>query len=432
MFFRLLYHCVYAIGFLLFLPVMAYGFLRHGKYRSSFLKRFSIGFKTVLRKNGGPIIWAHAVSVGECRALLPLLEELHKDVANLTLVISSITETGHAEAKRTLGFADFHFYLPFDFYFVVKRVLSKCAPDLVLLSEGDFWYGFLEGAKKKGSVICVVNGKISESSQKRYSLLAPFSRRLFSMVDFFCVQSTVYKDRFISLGVAPSKIVVTGNVKGDVGTAYLSNAELAALKERLHIQSADIVVVIGSTHDSEEELLLGQLAPICKKHPHLKLILVPRHPERFAVVEQLCQQSGLSYTTWSDSKRQELRPQLYLIDAMGLLQQVYQVADIAIVAGSFTSKVGGHNILEPLTHGVATIVGPYMYTQTANFESALCMDAIVQVDGGDVAHTVEALMANPSRQKELGENALQLCKSLQGASRRTISAIKTLVPQIFC
>lgn len=428
MLFSIFYECVMLIGFLLFLPRLIYQRIRYGKYRTSFLQRFGVDFPKIERT--GPVIWVHAVSVGECQAVKSLVLGLKEEVPHSVIVVSSITETGHAEAKRVLNMADYHVYLPYDFYLCTKKVLSQCSPDVIILSEGDFWYRFLHSAKRLGSVILVVNGKISNGSERRLKRVPFFTKRLLSLVDFFCVQSDLYKDRFRLLGVPASKMSVTGNLKCDAPLQPISSPERDELLKRLHITPDDITLVIGSTHDSEEELLLQQIAPLFKTCPNLKVLLVPRHPERFSLVQELIQRYDLTYGTWSGGAS-VLRPQVMLIDAMGLLRKLYQVADVAIVAGSFTSKVGGHNILEAQAYGVPVMVGPYMQTQSEFVECSKYFDAIVQVENHEVGKVLEVLLNNPARRKVLSVNSLKMYNSLQGATEKTMRCIYGLIPQFF-
>ncbi len=424
-----LYEVVVLLGFFLFLPKMLYQRVRYKKYKN-FLARFGFAFKTIQPKDSGPIIWVHAVSVGESQAVSSVIQTLQKQIPNATIVVSSITETGHAEAKKTLPFADHHVFLPFDFYLSVKYVLSKCTPDMIILSEGDYWFRFLQESKKKGSVIVVVNGKISETSTKRMKYVQAFTTKLFSLIDFFCMQTEQYKERLCSLGVAASKIAVTGNVKCDSLPEPLTPAELDALRSKMKLSASDKVIVIGSTHSPEEASLLEQLAPLYKKYPNLKIVLAPRHPERFAEVAALIEKFGLSYSRWTDPEK-TVNPQVFLLDAMGILRKAYQLADISIVAGSFIERVGGHNILEAQCFLKPVLVGPYMYTQPQLIESALYFDAIVQVAASDVGKTVDELMQDSARIKELSDNCAKMLQTMQGATLKTVESIHKLVPELF-
>jgi 3-deoxy-D-manno-octulosonic-acid transferase len=430
MWFSVLYEIVVAFAFLAFLPKALYQCLRYKKHRTNTIRRLGIGFPHVERKGQGPIIWMHAVSVGESQAATALLKRLQEEIPDVTVVVSSTSETGHAEAKKALKSADYHVYLPFDFAPCVKHVLSRCAPDLVILIEGDFWYRFLKEAKKQGAVALVVNGKVSETSCQRFCKVPFFTKRLFSLLDFLCVQSDLYKQRFLAMGIAASKIAVTGNLKTDSLPLPLSPSELEELRARLHLAPTDRVIVVGSTHDPEEELILSQLAPLLARDSHVKIILAPRHPERFELVEALLTKHNIPYASWTKGTK-EANPRGILIDAMGVLRKCYQLADVAIVAGSFIKRVGGHNIMEAQAFGVPVVSGPYMHSQPQLIECAKFYDAILQVDNAEVGQAVERLLSDADLSQRLGNNALKMVAELRGATDRTLHEVRELAPQFF-
>lgn len=430
MWFSALYEIILFLLFLAALPKALYECIRYGKHKTNFLKRLGFGFPKICRKNSGPIIWVHAVSVGECHAANPLIKRLQAEIPDATIVVSSVSETGHAEAKKTIHSADYHVFLPFDFYFCVKHVFNLACPDIVILCEGDFWYRFMKEAKKQGAITVVVNGKVSSESEKMFARFGFFTKRMFALVDFLCVQSDLYKLRFLQMGVPASKIAVTGNLKCDSLPAPISDAEILELKTKLGLLNDDKVLVIGSTHDPEEEMLLSQLLPLLSSHPQLKLIIAPRHPERFETVAALIEKHGLTLGTWTKGSS-VAHPQAYLIDAMGILRKCYQLADIAIVAGSFTNKVGGHNIMEPQAFGIPVLTGPYMHSQPQLIECAKYYRAIIQVDASEVATTIQRLLAEPETCKTYGKCSLDMVEALRGATNRTRDELYKLAPQFF-
>jgi 3-deoxy-D-manno-octulosonic-acid transferase len=424
--FWFLYDLFYACAFLIFLPFALWQAIRSGKYRRSSSSRFGFGCPRVVRKEEGPIFWIHAVSVGETVSIAPLAKMV-KEIPNSTLIVSSITETGHAEAARSIPFADEHLFAPFDFYPVVRYVLSRIQPDVVILSETDLWGRFLFQAKKQGATIFVASGKISERSYRRYRWCPFFAKKLFSLVDFFCVQSELIRKRLSALGVPSEKIAVTGNSKSDVSYWKLTPQELSAWREKLGITRDDFVVVVGSSHDPEEAIILRELAPLLA-FGKLKLILVPRHPERFREVFDLATKTGFLAALKSN-----LQPsaQIIVIDEMGALTTCYQLADLAIVAGSFTERVGGHNILEPLFFGIPTLCGPYMKSQQQLFDIAQEFHAIARVRETDLYTTVKTLLDNPEERRTLSLNGLRMIESLHGVTERTLAQFRKVAPHLF-
>ncbi len=430
MLFSLFYEISMFFLFVLALPKALYGAVRYGKHKTNFLKRLGFGFPRVEKKGKGPVIWVHAVSVGECHAANPLIKRLKEEMPDSTIVVSSVSETGHQEAKKTITLADYHVYLPFDFYFTARHAVREAQPDLVILCEGDFWYRFLHEAKKQGAVTVVVNGKVSSGSEKNFCRLPFFTKKLFSQIDFLAVQSDLYKERFLHMGIAAAKIAVTGNLKCDSLPKPVTEAEIVELKKKMQLQDDDKVIVIGSTHDPEEEMLLAELVPLLAKFPKLKVIIAPRHPERFDAVAEVLSKHNISFGRWSQDTTGQ-KPSAYLIDAMGILRKCYQLADIAIVAGSFTNKVGGHNIMEPQAFGIAVISGPYMFSQPQLIESARFYNAILQLESGEIQGAVERLLNQPEERQKLGQNALTMVTAMQGATNRTRDQIYNLIPQFF-
>ena len=344
------------------IPKMIFQKFFRGKYKNNLLVRLGWGFPEI-PKNKQFTVWAHAVSLGETKAILPLLRLFKKRHPDCLLIVSSITETGHAEAQKGMPEADYHVYLPFDFRWKMGPLMKKVQPDVVLLSETDFWYNFLNEAKKNGAKLFLVNGKISLRSMHRFQWFSWFSEALFSLFDHLFVQSAIYAERFKKIAVSPSKISIMGNMKLDGEIHPLNEMELGKLKNRLKLRDHQPVIVVGSTHDPEERRLLFVFKRLWQSYPQLKVILVPRHSERFGKVAELLAAEHIRFIPYSRIKEAAGTENVILIDAMGLLKDCYQICDIAIVAGSYTAKVGGHNVLEPSFYGKPVIYGPHHHSQ---------------------------------------------------------------------
>lgn len=407
---------------ILSIPKMLYNFLVYKKYRKSFLARLGVKFP-IIHKLSGPLIWVHAISVGETKAIVALTRELKRHVAGCQIIVSSITETGHAEAKRSLPFADYHLYLPFDFKRIVRRVLGKASPDLVILCESDFWYNFLRFTKRQGASLMLVNGKLSERSQKHFSLLPSFSKRLFNLFDLLCIQNTLYQDRFIAAQAPENKMIVTGNLKFDEEYPQLSGEEIKQWKRKLGISLHHVVLTIGSTHAPEERLLLNILKDIWKEIPHLKVILVPRHPERFKEVFSLLKKEGIAAISFTEISRRTGEEKVLLIDAMGMLRMCYQLSDVALVGGSYTDRVGGHNILEPCWYEKPILFGPYMHKQVELVDLIKRYGAGVQVGQEGLRVILEQWLKDPVERMEIGKKGGHLIKDLKGSTKRTLQAL---------
>lgn len=406
---------------LIVLPKLLYQMAFHKKYRNNLKQRLGIGFPEI-NKGDKKLIWIHAVSMGETKAIATLAKQLKQQSEDTILLFSTVTETGFAEGKKSLPEADFHVFLPFDFKWIIKPIIKRVCPDRVILCETDFWYNFLRSSKCVGAETAVVNAKISERSMRRFLKFPNYTKKLFSLVDRFCVQSKHYRDRFLQLDIPEDKITVTGNIKFDSQFPKLSPEELINWKGKLGIHPEDHVLVAGSTHEPEEKIILEACAEVWEKDPRLKVLIVPRHPERFDEVAQLLNKRGVEYSRYSENSSHETP--VVLVDAMGVLRQCYQSATLAIVGGSFTSRVGGHNIVEPCWYGVPVLFGPYLHSQPELLELVNQYQAGIQVSQEKLAGIVKELLLQPDKRKVLGASGARLIGDLKGATQKTLNALQ--------
>lgn len=401
-------------------PKLIHGWLYHGKYRQSLPQRLGRNFP-LLPKRSGPNVWIHAVSVGETKAVAPLVRKLKQELPNATVLISNITETGHLEAKRSIPEADAHVFLPFDFQRTTRRVLKQFSPDLVLVTETDIWYNFLKEARREGATVALINGKMSEQTQRRLARVPWVAKHLLGCFDTLCVQADIYHKRFLSLGVSEEKMTVTGNLKFDSQMKAMKDTDKETLRQRLGIEKGDKVVVLGSTHDPEERELLLQLIPLWTRYPRMKLLVVPRHPERFDAVAKILETMDLGYTRYSSPS--SVGQRITLIDTMGLLTHCYQIADVAVVCGSFTEHVGGHNILEPCEFGVPTLFGPEMHAQPDMAELARGSKGALAVTMENIGGAIDRLLQDENFYAQQSQRACTLARAQKGATERSWEVI---------
>jgi len=386
------------------LPQLLWNFLFHGKYRQRFQHKALPSFSS-------PLIWIHAVSVGEVKAASALFPALKKQYPGYAFLISTTTETGYAEAQRGMQEAEAHIFLPLDFSWTMKRLVKTLDPRMLILVESDLWYHLLHFAKAQGASTFLVNGKISERSFQRFRKVPFLTQRLWQHLDSLCVQNSSYKERFESLGCPKDKIMVTGNLKFDI---CAPSVQKNLLRKKWGI-TEEKVIVLGSTHPGEEELLLKILLPFGL------LILAPRHPERFSEVEALLKKYKISYARYSEDVQPLLKgKQVLLLDVMGALTSCYQMADVAIVCGSFIPGVGGHNIFEPMALGTPTLFGPFMQTQAEMASRAKQAGAAVQVKESEVAEEVKALLEDPMKWEARREAGLRFAEESRGTVERTL------------
>lgn len=423
---KILYEFLIFLLFLLWIPKFLYNKIFYSKYQALF-KRLGFGFPEIQKKEKRFTIWIHAVSLGETKAIISLAKKIKLQFPESILIISNTTETGHEEAKRALSFADYRVFFPLDFLFVMSPLLGKVKPDLVIVTENDFWWNFLRLSKLNGASICVVNGKLSERSEKRFNKFKFFSDKIFSEIDLFCVQNLEYKERFKQLDIDDKKIVITGNMKLEAEGSKLSIEERDKLKNQLGILPHQEVLVLGSTHFPEEELFLDSLVKIWVKFPSLKVLLAPRHPERFEEVALLLETREILFSRMSENHEFKKEALVVLVDVMGRLKECYQLATIAVVAGSYTEKIGGHNIMEPCEYGVPVIFGPYMYSQKELERHVLQAAAGLQVSRENLTEEIFKLLSDTRMCQQMGVNGEKLFSSMHGSSQCTMDAINLLL-----
>ena len=370
----------------------------------------------------GPLVWVHAVSVGEVHAVAPVVARLRAARPQLRFVVSTTTQTGQEVAKKILPYAAAHLFMPFDFRFSVRRAFRLGNPTLVMFSEGDLWPCFMSEARQRGAVLAVVNAKISTTTARRLQRWRSFGQWLYSFVDLFCFQSEEMASRARALGIREEAIHVTGSTKADVSVSIMSDEEKNDLRTSLGLISTDRLIVLGSSHEGEEDGILTRLAPIIRTHPGLRLVVVPRHPERFTgVAEHLKEAFGsvVKLSTYNGSAPWDI----LVVDKLGMLTQLYQIAALAIVCGSFVQRVGGHNILEPAVVGVPTIVGPHMHSQQMLFESALEASAVLQVTYDTLPQIITELLEKKEAWSQASTAAKAWANSLRGATEKTVSLL---------
>ncbi|MCP5504585.1 MAG: 3-deoxy-D-manno-octulosonic acid transferase [Chlamydiales bacterium] len=393
----LLYDLILYFLLVISFPKLLYDYLFKGKYRKSLFARISPLLPKVTKK---PVIWLHAVSMGETKALSTLVPHIRKTYPEAFIYVTTISETGQEEAKKRILDADAISYLPLDFSWIIKSFVRKLSPSLLILVEGDYWFNLIKEAKRVGAKIVVVNGKLSEKSLKRYLAVRFFSRQIFGSIDHFCLQGESYLERFLKLGIRPENLIITGNLKFDIPGE--EKEDLEEFKKRFNIKPNDRVITLGSTHEGEEELLYKSLIPALTMDPHLKILMVPRHPERFSRVKNLIH-----------------HPQITVVDQMGILPMCYRLSHIAIVGGSFIKGIGGHDIFEPAKMGVPTLYGPYMYKQVDLDRGMTESGAGIKVTQLHLLEAAEKLLNDSKFHFEMGEKGKHFAQKVMGASFRT-------------
>ena len=407
------------------LPYWLFQMARHGKYSKGLAERLGrLPSRLQLPKEQEPAIWVHAVSVGEVLAVAGLVEELQRRFPEHRIFISTTTDTGQALARKRFGEASV-FYFPMDFAFAIRPYLRALRPRMVVIAETEFWPNFLRLAHASGARIAVVNARISDRSWPSYRRFRGLLRRLLANVDLFLAQTTEDAARLRDIGAAPERVRVTGNLKFDV-PAPAPPAIVESVRKSIAATGAGPVLVCGSTVEGEESLLLKAFENLLVQHPRAVMILAPRHPERFAAVAALLEQMSIRFLRRSLWNGEPLTSGVLLLDTIGELAALYALADIAFVGGSLVPR-GGHNIIEPAQHGVATVVGNH----TENFRDIVSLfqsrDAVRIVGPAELPLVLLELLANDEERRALGQRAAETMRSQIGATARTAGELQELM-----
>jgi 3-deoxy-D-manno-octulosonic-acid transferase len=416
----LAYTLLIGLAFVAALPWFAWKGSRTGKYLPSLRERLG-ALPASLPRAARPSVWIHAVSVGEVIAARSLVAPLRAARPEVPIYLSTTTLTGHAIALGTVRGVEGVFYAPFDFPWPVDRALDRVRPGLLVLMETEIWPNLIHRARRRGARVAIANGRLSARSASRYARVRPLLRRVLDDVDLLLMQSEAFAERARHVGARTERVRVSGSIKYDAEPADPSPALRALLA------TGDPVIVAGSTLEGEEAAALEALRIVRASAPRTRLILGPRHPERFALVPALVAAAGFSC-----ARRSELRApwsaDVLVLDSLGELAAVYALAQVAFVGGSLVSW-GGHNVVEPAAVGVPVVVGPHM----ANFQDIAdrfkAADALVEVqDAAGLGAAIAGLLADASRRHALGERGRALVEANRGALDRTVRALVELLP----
>ena len=426
-----LYSFLTLVVFVLVSPYFLYQAIRHKKYIGSLGQR--LGYLPVsLNVDGEESIWIHAVSVGEALTARALAADLKERYPRLRLYLSTTTIAGQQVARRSLQHVDAVFYFPFDWAFIVKRTLSIVRPRVFVMMETEIWPNLLRLCRARGVTTILINGRISSRSYPRYRLIRPFFRRVLADVDRFCMQSDESARRIVELGADQAKVTVTGSLKFDSleMPAVVSHGKPRERVLRFFRLSPNrMVLVAGSTVRGEEPAILKAFSRLKGASPSALAILAPRQPERFGEVERLARESGFVTVRRSDLPIDtEPRADVVVLDTIGELAQLYQVATVVFVGGSLVDH-GGHNILEPAVFGKPILFGPHMQNFKEIADAFVGNGAAVQVGSErELEQAMVSLATDPVRRAKLGAAARALVEANRGAKDKTLAVIAELLP----
>ncbi|HEY3490845.1 MAG TPA: 3-deoxy-D-manno-octulosonic acid transferase [Candidatus Deferrimicrobiaceae bacterium] len=407
-------------GFVLWLPWM----LAARKRRANFLARLGFGIPPVPHPEGARTFWIHSVSVGETLAAAPFIRSIKNTLPDAGITISTVTLTGQETARKTVGeSASAIIYFPFDLPFVCGRFLERVRPDAVIILETEIWPNFLAECASRGIPVAILNGRISERSYAGYKKAGWLFRRVLSNISFIGAQTPEDASRYSELRGRSDGVAATGNMKYDMAVPEISPA-LFRIMSAVR-QGGGKWLVAGSTHEGEEAPILNAVRDLGREFPDLRLLLAPRHPERFDRVERLCESIGMPYvrkTACMDGAFPETA-RVLILDTVGELSGAYALADVAFVGGSLV-PVGGHNILEPACFGVPVMVGPHMDNFREMARQFTRLEAVDVVESaGAFGEVLRGLLIDKERATGMGKRGQDLLAASRGGTERNIRKI---------
>lgn len=419
---RLFFNICYFFLLLIFSPFLLYSALFKGKYREGFGEKF-LGKAPVLeKKKSGRRVWIHAVSVGEVNLAATILKEFERRHPDFEFVISSTSHTGMELARKKFAGRTV-FYAPLDFSWAVRRAMKRVQPDFLVLIELEIWPNLLLTAEKLGVPVVVMNGRLGEKSFRHYSWIRPVMRRVMRTLTLVTAQDEASAERFRSLGVAPEKVFNVGSIKYDGAQSDRQNEKTRRLARLWNVEPTDRIFLAGSTQEPEEEMAVEVFRRLAPTHPELRLILVPRHPERFAEVEKLLEKTEFETqkrTDLSENHEENGRAQILLVNTIGELGGWWGTSFVGFVGGSMGSR-GGQNMLEPAAFGTCVSFGPNTWNFRDIVKKLLTHDAAVVVhDVDEMTEFVRRTLEDADFARTLGQNASRLVASQQGALKKTL------------
>jgi 3-deoxy-D-manno-octulosonic-acid transferase len=430
----ILYSLALTLGVIVLLPRFAWDAVRHGKYVEGLSQRLGNipSFTETLQK----VVWVHCVSVGETLAARPLIEAIRLQYPSHSIIISTTTATGQEVARKMFGdLCAAVIYFPFDWRWCVRRALKRTRPSAVLITETEIWPNFLRECESASIPVAIVNGRLSATSFRRYGWIKAFIGKVLKGVRFAIMQTESDAERISELGLKSSRIKVSGNIKFDLGSDAAIDELANKLKSRFEFDGSRPLLVAASTHSPEEQILLDVFRRIKadRNGTAPRLLIAPRHPERFSETASVIDGSGFTWARRSDQPlSSDKTAEIILLDTIGELRSTYALADVVFVGGSVANH-GGHNLLEPAAAGACIITGPHTENFAEIVSIMLKSGAVIQLGDGpppesiaSLLASIEELMDDTEKRRVMGQSALKVVEQNRGATRRTMEFLEPL------
>lgn len=424
---RTLYTFLFHLGLPLVFLRLLWRARRAPAYSRRIGERFAFGLP-VLRPGG---IWVHAVSVGESIAAAPMIRELMARYPELPITITCMTPTGSERIRALFGGSEYagrvqHCYLPYDLPWAAARFLDRVQPELAVVMETELWPNHIHQCARRGIPVALANARLSERSARGYARFARLTTPMLAELSLIAVQTEAEAERFRRLGARPECVEVTGSIKFDLSIDPALPARAATLRGQWQAEERPIWIA-ASTHTGEDEILLATHRQLLVARPDALLILVPRHPERFGAVYELCRKQDFVTVRRSLDESPEAATQVLLGDTMGELLFLYALADVAFVGGSLV-PTGGHNLLEPAALGKPVLTGPHLFNFLDIAAQLRDAGALAEITSApELTREIETLWSDPARADRMRNAGYTVLKNNQGALGRLLAGLERLI-----
>ncbi len=428
----IIFDSIYLTASVLGAPYILFKMLTSERHRSGLYQRFGIVSERTSKKPG---IWIHGASVGEVITAKSIVEKIDREFPEWETFISTTTNTGYSVAKQNFSGKPI-FYFPVDLSWITRKVLRRIRPSCIILIELEIWPNFLVSVYEENIPLIIVNGRISNKSFKAYRIISrisgAFYNSLTNKMNTYCARTELDAQRFRDLGISSEQVFVTGTMKYDNIPTHINENSKNELADLFRIKDNDLVLIGGSTHEGEEEILLRIFERLSKTYPNLRLIIAPRHIERTRDVSRLIEKKGFTpvLKTSVDSSNygwQNSKKEIILIDTVGDLEKIYALSDYVFVGKSLVPS-GGQNMMEPAGLGKPVVFGPHVFNFKEEVDMLLRNEAAKMVETEDeLCGTIESFIKNPEAAKEMGLRAQEVVSEKRGATEKNMDIIREIL-----
>jgi len=415
---------IYSALFYLLLPIILIRLWLRGIKAPAYRKRWRERFGFELPYTSQQVIWIHSVSVGETLASIPLVRELQLRFSDSQILVTTMTPTGSERVQAAFSNSVIHCYLPYDLPFSMSRFLKHFQPKFLIIMETELWPNLIAGCKSQSIPILLANARLSEKSAAGYQRFKTLSKEMLQGINIAC-QTEADADRFNALGASSGLVSVSGNLKYEMLIADDVIPMAQRLRQKIFPENS-LIWIAASTHQDEDAKVLQLHQQILQSNPDVRLIIVPRHPERFEQVAKLCMQQGLKFSRRSGLEPETADMDIFLGDSMGELLLFYAMADVAFVGGSLV-PTGGHNLLEPAAFACPVVVGPHTFNFHQITHEMIDIGAAVQTDEGEMAMAILRWLEDPKLKQQAGNAGAEFVKKNRGTLEKLIDIIETAI-----